>query len=174
MRKGLIEESLTADKIAIRNYLRSKGQDEEFTLLQEVYGLRVLDADPAEGMFNALINIKSIGIPMVLVSHKTRFPYKGPKFDLHKAAMDWLRKNSFFSQEGLAWTENQIHFEPTKENKIRKILSLGCTHYVDDLPEIIDMLPKSVKSLLYSPGNASTLSSDTTLNHWSDLSSHFQ
>ena len=88
--------------------------------------------------------------------------------------MDWLRKNSFFSQEGLAWTENQIHFEPTKENKIRKILSLGCTHYVDDLPEIIDMLPKSVKSLLYSPGNASTLSSDTTLNHWSDLSSHFQ
>ena len=173
--KGLIDDSMVVDKIGIRDYLREQGRDDEFTMLQgEVYGLRILDANPAEGMLNALDNLKLMGIPMVLVSHKTRFPYKGPQYDLHQAAMNWLNKNSFFSQEGLAWSQSQIHFESTKENKIRKILSLGCTHYVDDLPEIINMLPKSVKRILYSPGNVSSACSDIVINHWSDLSAHFK
>ena len=54
--KGLIEASLPANKTVIRDYLRSQGQDEQFTTLQgEVYGLRILDAEPAEGMLKALI-----------------------------------------------------------------------------------------------------------------------
>ena len=87
--KSLIDKSMAADKIRIRNYLREQGRDDDFTLLQgEVYGLRILDANPAEGMLNTLVNLKSMGIPMVLVSHKTRFPYKGPQYNLHQAAMD--------------------------------------------------------------------------------------
>ena len=91
--KGLIDDSMVVDKIGIRDYLREQGRDDEFTMLQgEVYGLRILDANPAEGMLNALDNLKLMGIPMVLVSHKTRFPYKGPQYDLHQAAMNWLNK----------------------------------------------------------------------------------
>ena len=93
LEKGLIEKSLPADKTAIRNYLRSQGQDEQFTLLQgEVYGLRILEAEPAEGMLKALAELHKRGIPMVLVSHKTTTPYKGPAYDLHQAALSWLNK----------------------------------------------------------------------------------
>ena len=50
LEKGLIKKSLPTDKTAIRDYLRSQGQDEQFTLLQgEVYGLRILEAEPAKG-----------------------------------------------------------------------------------------------------------------------------
>ena len=109
--KGLIEKSLPADKTAIRDYLRSQGQDEQFTLLQgEVYGLRILEAEPAEGMLKALGKLHQRGIPMVLVSHKTRTPYKGPAYDLHQAAWSWLEKHSFFDPVGLDWNHNQIFF----------------------------------------------------------------
>ena len=80
LERKLIKESLPADKIIIRNHLRSKGQDEDFTLLQgEVYGRRILEAEPAEGMLNALKRLKKDGVQMRLVSHKTKTPYKGPK-----------------------------------------------------------------------------------------------
>ena len=40
--KKLIKETFPCDKIAIRNFLRNEGKDENFTLLQgEVYGLRI-------------------------------------------------------------------------------------------------------------------------------------
>ena len=85
--KSLIEESLPIHKTAIRDFLRSQGQDDQFTLLQgEVYGLRILEAEPAEGMLNALGELHKRGVPMVLVSHKTKTPYKGPAYDLHQAA----------------------------------------------------------------------------------------
>ena len=42
LEKGLIEHTIKKDKKAIRDYLREKGQDNEFTLLQgEVYGGRI-------------------------------------------------------------------------------------------------------------------------------------
>ena len=79
LEKGLINESISADKIVIRDHLRGQGLDEQFTLLQgEVYGLRILEAEPASGMLKALTELHQRAIPMVLVSHKTRFPYKGP------------------------------------------------------------------------------------------------
>ena len=148
--KGLIEGSLPAEKIAIRNYLRSQGQDEQFTLLQgEVYGLRILEAEPAEGMLKAISELHQHGIPMVLVSHKTRTPYKGPAYDLHHAAWSWLEKQGFFSPNGLNWKHNQVFFESTKQDKVDRIEALECTHYVDDLPEILKMLPNRTKPILY-------------------------
>ena len=45
----LIDESIPVDKVVIRDYLRRINREEEFTLLQgEVYGSRILDAEPAE------------------------------------------------------------------------------------------------------------------------------
>ena len=63
----------------------------------EVYGLKILEAEPAEGMMEALKGLSSSGIEMVIVSHKTRTPYKGPAYDMHKAALEWLEEHHFFS-----------------------------------------------------------------------------
>lgn len=88
---------------------------------------------------------------MCIVSHKTKHPYLGDPHDLHAAANGWLKKNGFFDIDGLGWSEDQIFFEITKQEKISRILSLGCTHYVDDLPEILSMLPDSVQKILFTP-----------------------
>ena len=170
LEKSLIDESLPADKTAIRNYLRRKGQDEQFTLLQgEVYGLRILEAEPAEGMLPSLIELSRRGVKMVLVSHKTIKPYKGPKYNLHQAAWDWLDKHGFFEPHGLNWRKEQVFFEESKEAKVAKIKDLGCSHYVDDLPDILEMLPNKIKRFLYNPQATSYKSKEAQLTSWHDI-----
>ena len=165
--KNLIEPSMPSDKISIRNYLRSKGLEERFTLLQgEVYGLRILDAQPADGMLEALHKLQTKGIDLVLVSHKTRTPYKGPLYDLHQAALSWLEKHGFFASSGLNWSKEQVFFEVSKEAKIRKIESLGCTDYIDDLPEILAMLPNNINGILYDPNNSHIQYMGTKIKEW--------
>ena len=169
LENGLIKESLPADKTSIRDYLRSQGQDEQFTFLQgEVYGLRILEAEPAEGMLKALGELQQRGIPMVLVSHKTRTPYKGPAYDLHEAAWSWLEKNGFFAPDELGWGRDQVFFEESKDNKIARIKAKKCTHYVDDLPEIIEMLPPEIKGIIYDPNNIYS-NKESIIKNWVEL-----
>ena len=148
--KRLIDRTIPKNKIAIRDFLREEGKDQEFSLLQgEAYGPRILDSEKTKGVYEALKKIKEKGINMVIVSHKTTHPYYGPKHDLHSAAKKWLRHHKFTSKDGLDLKEEQIFFEPTKEDKARRIEDLGCTHYIDDLPEVLDMLNPNIKRILY-------------------------
>ena len=170
LEKNLIEESVPAQKTAIRDYLRSRGQDVYFTLLQgEVYGLRILEAEPAEGMISTLKALQENGISMHLISHKTKTPYKGPAYDLQAAARAWLEKYGFFSTEGLSWTQEQVYFEESKESKLLRIKSLNCTHYIDDLPEILDMLPPQMNRILYAPNDPTTSLKHTHMRNWEEL-----
>jgi len=167
LEKSLIDHSMPADKTAIRDYLRSQGQDDQFTMLQgEAYGLRILEAEPAKGMLKALSEVNKRGIPMVLVSHKTRVPYKGPGYNLHQAAWGWLEKHGFFDLNGLAWNRNQVFFEESKSAKIARIEEQGCSHYVDDLPEILQMLPSNVQGILYDPNNSYPNQNFLQLTDW--------
>ena len=170
LEKGLIHESIASDKISVRNYLRGQGKDEEFTLLQgEVYGLRILEAEPAEGMLKTLSELHERGISMVLVSHKTKTPYKGPQYDLHKAASSWLEKYGFRSKKGMNWSEKNIFFEQTKMDKIERIVDLECTHYVDDLSEILELLPEGIKRIHYNPKGYSKAKGAIEIKNWKDL-----
>ena len=144
--KNLINERIPAKKIAIRDYLRSKGKDEDFTLLQgEVYGLRILEAEAAKGMMTYKKSMKR-GVSVVVVSHKTIRPYKGPPYELRRALLiGWI--NITFDKTGLNLSEDRIFFEEaTKENRADK--TIGCTHYVDDLKEILEALPKKQTDLV--------------------------
>ena len=168
--KGLIENSTPICKTAIRNFLRAQGKDEEFTLLQgEVYGNRILEAEPAEGMLQALQKQHKQGVQMVLVSHKTRIPYKGPAYDLHEAAWSWLDKHGFFKPKGLNWQKNQVYFENCKEAKIERIIKQRCTHYIDDLPEILAMLPSNINRILYSKKEKEDSKGYYQLRKWDSL-----
>jgi len=177
LEKGLIEESLPADKTTIRDYLRSQGKDEQFTLLQgEVYGPRILDAEPAKGMLQALKQLCILNYPMVIVSHKTKTPYKGPEWNLHKSAMGWLEKHGFFSKSGLDWKPKQVFFESSKQLKAERIEHLGCTHYIDDLPEILESLSDSTKKILYDPNKTQRLEAKRPIykmHNWLELISIF-
>jgi hypothetical protein len=52
------------------------------------------------------------------------------------------------------WVElgpDQVFFEVTKQEKVNRIVTLGCSHYIDDLPEILEMLPDPVQPILFAP-----------------------
>lgn len=172
--KGLIDRKLPATKNAVKKELLKKDKEKEFTSIQgEVYGARIKEAMPAEGMVDAILRLKEKGVKMIIVSHKTKTPYIGPKYNLHQAAISWLNKWDFFDENGLGWSKEDIFFESTKEKKVERIIKTGCTHFVDDLPSILEMLKgKSIKRIFYSPENQSNNienNVDCTIKRWSEI-----
>jgi len=167
--KNLIPEKLNKDKNTIRNYLREHNKEHEWTLIQgEVYGERIEEAIPFPGMKNTILKLKSMNIPLKIISHKTKFPYLGPKRNLHKAALAWLSKNEFFNTK-LNFKKKDIFFETTKEKKVERIVSVGCTHYIDDLPEILEMIPSAIKRINFSPAKSSSKHSFAVISKWNQL-----
>ena len=166
----LIDRKTKTNKIDLREILRSRGEEELFTNIQgEVYGKRILEADSSKGVIAALKNLNYSEIKPFIISHKTKTPYKGPKYDLHKAARDWLTRNNFFNKDGLNWNKKDVYFEVSKEKKIKRILSLNCTHYIDDLPEILELLPKSISRILYDPNSIYLEKNFLRLSNWENL-----
>ena len=148
--RDLIPKSLAKSKILIRNYLRSIDKDEQFTNLQsEVYGKRIKEAPVAPNAFNSLKKLKE-KYKLIIISHKTKYPYAGIQYDLHKACIGWLEENNFLSDDGLNLNMRDIFFEPTKEEKIERIKNTKCNFYVDDLPEILENIGNDVKKILYT------------------------
>lgn len=169
--KGLIPAETAPLKNAVRDYLRRHDREDVWTLLQgEVYGGRILEAEPYPGMHETLVNLSARQIPMCIVSHKTRWPYLGERRDLHAAARSWLERQRFYATDGLGWQDAQVFFELTKEDKVARIVAQRCTHYIDDLPEILDMLPDTVDKILFSPGEGGVTQHGWTVMHdWSEL-----
>jgi hypothetical protein len=169
----MIDPSIKVSKVAIRNYLKSNDQESKFTYLQgEVYGRRILEAKPAPGVIEALHRLHARGIPMILISHKTKFPYRGPQYNLHDAAISWLEKFGFFSDNYLSWKYSQVYFEETKNMKLSKINSSNLFGYVDDLPEIVNGINNNVQRILYDPQNVHRDIIDDSIYHansWDDI-----
>ena len=171
LEKKLIPKDFPESKNLIRNYLREKNQEILFTLLQgEVYGKRISEADQAEGMYAALKEAKNNGIELFIISHKTKIPYRGPKYDLHHAALTWLEKNLFFDKAGIDIPKQNIFFEETKEKKIQRIQELRCSYFIDDLREILSMINTHTKKILYCPMDNNYMENDfIAMRRWSDL-----
>ena len=121
-------------------------------------------------MLDALIRLNKKGVEMTIISHKTRYPYKGPKYDLHEAAWGWLEKNGFLDNKILGIDRDKIYFEETQVKKIERIDKLKCTHYIDDLPKILDNIKGETTKILYDPHKESRENASwKTLTNWNDL-----
>ena len=173
LERKLLPGSFPADKNEIRNFLFRLNMKDEWTRMQgEVYGNRINEAKPFDGILETLQTLKDSSIRMCIVSHKTRTPYLGPNYDLHQAAREWMTEQGFFDKKGLSLEEDDIFFKPTKEAKVRQIVSLGCTYYIDDLPEILQMLPGKITKILFSQKDNTGNQNDWhVLRSWKDLPS---
>ncbi len=143
--KKLIPIDLPSGKNYVRDYLRSAGKEEDWIELQGyVYGARLLDNYPFEGVKDFFLYCKQNSIDFCIVSHKTLYPYKGYPYDLHKAAYQWIKRENI---------ECPICFELTKEEKVKRIAKLGCSHFIDDLPEFLRLpgFADSVSKILFDP-----------------------
>ena len=154
LESGLIPDDISAGKTFIRNHLRRAGQEELWTEMQGlVYGDKIIEAESYPGVNDFLAYCKLKNIPTCIVSHKTRHPYRGPKYDLHEAGYKWLEAKGFLDQGKFGMSAEHVYFELTKEEKIQRIVSLKCTHFIDDLPEILmaDGIPGNIKKILFDP-----------------------
>lgn len=155
LEKGLITDSNLISKISVREHLRQAGKEYEWTKMQgEVYGARMNEAQAYPGILRFIEELKIHGHSVYIVSHKSRFPYAGPLYDLQLAAAQWVKENLVLDGVLLVPNEN-IFFETTKNNKIKRIASLKFDLFVDDLLDIFldEEFPKDVRGFLFDPSD---------------------
>ena len=153
LEQSLIKSNLNISKIAVRDYLRDKGQNNIWTELQGyVYGKRMLDADVFPGFIEFLNFSRKNSIEVSIISHKTIYPYLGNKYNLHDSAREFISKFLTDQNRNLVYKKN-IFFELTQESKALRISHESCDFFIDDLPEIfvLDDFPKKTKKILFDP-----------------------
>jgi hypothetical protein len=150
-------ESIAAGKSAIRTWFRSQpGGAERWIELQGMaYGAHMHEAVPAPGCREFLWRCADHGLPVVVVSHKTEFPVIGPRLRLREQASAWLEQHGFFDP-GSGLERGNVFFESTREQKIGRVVERGCSHFIDDLPELFadPAFPCSVERWLYASSAA--------------------
>lgn len=141
-------------KEQVRDALRRDGREEDWIELQGyVYGPCMKDAELFPGAAEFFAECRRRGVPTRVISHRTRHPFRGPQYDLHETARGFLRLHGFHDPARIALKESEVFFEPTKQAKLERIRSQGCTHFVDDLPEFLaePNFPAGVERLLFDP-----------------------
>jgi hypothetical protein len=172
----VVPPTIAATKIEVRNWLRKAGKEDLWTEMQGyVYGARMNDAEIFPGVIAFLRWARSTNIPISIISHKTKFPFLGPIYDLHEAARCWIRE--YLNDDVPLVLPERVHFEATKEDKLARIASGDITHFIDDLPEILfsDAFPIKVEPILFDPDNHHTDSSTSIFcaQHWDELFRYF-
>jgi hypothetical protein len=171
LERGLIAAELPATKKAVRNNLIEQGREELWTELQGIaYGPEIGRAELFPGVLEFLREAHRCCCKTAIISHKTLHPLRGEQYDLHAAARTFLRANGFFASEtGLK--ESDVFFELTKAAKLSRIATHGCTHFIDDLPELLSepCFPTDVWKILFDPQKVWPEASDRVrLTSWHD------
>lgn len=170
---GLPPVAAGGAKSALRDHLRSAGREDEWTELQGyAYGPGMEFAEPFAGMRDSLIALRQHGIGVRIISHRTKYPYLGPKHDLHDAAWQWLDRNSFFDTGGIGISRDDVFLELTKAEKLERIAQCHCDAFVDDLPEFLlePSFPSQARRILFDPARLSKESAPwQILRNWREL-----
>lgn len=155
--QGLIDASVPCRKKAVRDALRRRGNERGWTELQgKVYGSRMTEAEAFPGVIDFFSKVTARGIPIFIISHKTRFAVVGPAFDLQQSARDWLAAHGFFDPARIGLASDRLRFGETREEKLRLIARACCTHFIDDLEETFREpgFPRGVAKILYGQDRA--------------------
>ena len=171
--RGLIPASLPASKSAVRDYLRKIGREDDWTEMQGyVYGERMAEAEAYPGVLEFVRDCIRAGVPVFIVSHKTKFPFLGLQYDLRKAALNWLELQGFFDPERIGLARDRVFFELTKQAKLERIAALGCTHFIDDLPEFLaePSFAPNIHRILFDPNrHYATEKTFSRLESWKEI-----
>ncbi len=171
----LIPSDLAPSKLAVRDYLRREGKEERWTQMQGyVYGARMDEAELYPGVIEFMRWAKKHRIVISIISHKTRFPFSGPIFDLHEAMHCWIRSHL---NDGRKCLVRDVFIEPTQEDKLHRVSRLSCDWFIDDLPEVLlaEKFPLSTGKILFDPhGDHDENLSWIRLRNWNEILGHFR
>lgn len=156
---GLLPAGSVRGKTAVRDALRAQPEGETaWRRLQALaYGPRIAEAELLPGVEEFFRACRERGVRVRVVSHKTRLAAGGDgQTDLRQCAREFLRRHGAFAPAGWGLNEADVFFEPTREAKAARIRELGCTHFVDDLPEVFQHpdFPPACQRLLFDPAGA--------------------
>ena len=173
---GWITPEVPVSKVSVRDHLRAIGQEPVWTEMQGyVYGARMDEAAAYPGVVDCMAWAREQGITVSIVSHKTRHPFLGKQYDLHAAARHWIELH-LTDDTGPLVASDRVHFELTKESKVQRIAHIGCTIYVDDLPEILlaSGFPDGTHKILFDPDKHHQSQTLSRACHWSEVRSHLE
>lgn len=131
---GLLPADFQGDRVSLRGFIRgSQAGELGWQRLQaRVYGPDIALARPMPGVAEFLERARRAGSELALISHKTRYAAQDPGgVDLRAAALGWLARS------GLPFQPDRIFFEETRAAKLARIAALACSHFIDDLPEVL-------------------------------------
>ena len=150
--EGLIPPHIGNKKSDVQAYLHAKGKHDEFTWLQGlVYGKRIGLASVYDGFRDFLSFCHSNHVKVFVVSHKSKYPIIGKKYNLHTCALRFLQDNNLFDDGML--NEQNVFLEETLNGKIEKACDLNLDFFVDDLVKIVenDRLSSNTNTILFDP-----------------------
>jgi len=180
LEQGLVPAGTARTKEAVRGALRAAGREEAWTELQgHVYGRRLREARPFPGALELLAEARRLELPVSVVSHKTRRPYRGPPLDLHAAAWEWLEHQGCFDPARIGLVRDRVFFCETKEAKLERIAGVGCSHFVDDLPEVLlaEGFPAATQRILFAPAGSPALAGNVPvacMRSWGEIGAHLR
>ncbi|MCK5013488.1 MAG: hypothetical protein KAS66_06685 [Candidatus Omnitrophica bacterium] len=138
-----------------------------------VYGKFINDAMPFDGVMEFIKRCASENIPVFVVSHKTEYAETlEEKINLREVSLNWFKVKGFLDLGKPCLDENKIFFENPRENKLRRINELQCTHFIDDLKDVLlePEFPKNVTRILFSSNNEHCDDgSFKVCRHWSEI-----
>lgn len=177
LEQGVIPAGLPPSKLAVRDHLRRQDRENVWTEMQgTVYGARMDEAAAYPGVLEFLRWGRDAGLALSIISHKTRHPYIGPKYDLHQSARRWVETHLNDGGRPLVRPE-AVFFELTKEEKIACIRKSGCDYYIDDLPEILlaPDFPAGTRPILFDPdAHHRTSGALRRTENWSEILAQIQ
>jgi len=125
--------------------LRQHDKENLWTEIQgHVYGKAMFAAKPFPGVIDFFKNVREKNIKAYIISHRTKYPYIGVSYDLHDAARLWI--------DEMQLDVLGVLFLESKQEKLEKISACRCTHFIDDLPEILldPAFPLNTRKILFS------------------------
>ena len=171
-RGGLIAPDFVGSKQAVRDAIRRLPDGElSWQRLQgQVYGKGIGDAKLIAGVETFLRRCRAEDCAVVVVSHKTEYGHFDPdRVNLRTAAVDWMTRQGLFDADhGIA--RQNVYFESTRAEKLKRITALSLTHFIDDLEEVLSDpdFPPQVARVLFAdeaPAGAPYVCCAT----WSDI-----
>jgi hypothetical protein len=139
LENGLIPQGIPISKQAVRGHIWKTVGDLPWQHLQaEVYGPRMAEAKLIPGAYGFFRRAGRTGAAVFIISHKTIYARRDHAgTNLHRTAMDWLTLQGFFDDPEIHLAREDVFFEATREEKIRRIRALGCQIHIDDLEEVL-------------------------------------
>ena len=133
-----------------------------------IYGPKIFEAKLVDGVLNFFKKCVVNNISLYIVSHKTNFAAMDETgINLRAAAFSWMNKNGILN---FIKKEN-IFFETTRIQKIKRIKDLGCEVFIDDLEEIFieKSFPQNIQKILYSPSPPKNNTMMKLAQSWSEI-----